>query len=429
MATPGIDLATKSHFQRMTNAEYAEQVFANGKREVERFARLHDMAGLAEVAGDSTVRAALQCANEGIAEATWFRLNRPFYNVYPVVLGMIDGVKLSLPFNQVRLPFDSMLFQFPVDACPQVEVGGADRRLCSVLWYSGPDYVAKENHERLYVCIMSFENDIVPHCFYLVDDNSQEVEAFLRTTMKSFAKAVEQDESRSGRKFDSGKAFEMGESAIDKPLLHTMDYQQAAEWCFRLLVLVSLLASGEDLITPVLLSKDQQESDLLGPAAAQEWVQRRAEKARQRGVFGFDVGRDLQKEKECSPHFRNPHLALFHVGPGRTEARVQLRRGAVVISKALTQVPTGFLGPETIEEREACERVVVREPISTRTRFFILKRDGYRCQICGADAKTDTSVQLHIDHKTAVAKGGSSDISNLWVLCSRCNLGKGTSDL
>lgn len=75
-------------------------------------------------------------------------------------------------------------------------------------------------------------------------------------------------------------------------------------------------------------------------------------------------------------------------------------------------------------ERAAKPRATGR-PISARTRFLVLRRDGYRCQICGATAADGTT--LHVDHKLARSKGGTNEESNLWTLCAPCNLGK--SDL
>lgn len=61
------------------------------------------------------------------------------------------------------------------------------------------------------------------------------------------------------------------------------------------------------------------------------------------------------------------------------------------------------------------------------TRFAILKRDNYRCRICGATA--DDGVKLHVDHKVPLAKGGENGEENLWTLCDLCNYGKGTGDI
>lgn len=60
--------------------------------------------------------------------------------------------------------------------------------------------------------------------------------------------------------------------------------------------------------------------------------------------------------------------------------------------------------------------------ISPRLRFTVFKRDGYRCQICGRSAQD--SATLELDHKVAVARGGTDDPSNLWTLCFECNRGK-----
>ncbi|AYO83598.1 HNH endonuclease [Methylobacterium brachiatum] len=68
--------------------------------------------------------------------------------------------------------------------------------------------------------------------------------------------------------------------------------------------------------------------------------------------------------------------------------------------------------------------MATRKPISARTRYRVLERDGYACQCCGARAP---NVTLQVDHIKAVANGGSDEEENLRALCVTCNLGK--SDL
>lgn len=63
-----------------------------------------------------------------------------------------------------------------------------------------------------------------------------------------------------------------------------------------------------------------------------------------------------------------------------------------------------------------------RQPIKPSVRFQILKRNDYRCQLCGTTANDGT--KLEIDHIVPVAKGGTNDLSNLQVLCRDCNSGK-----
>ena len=66
-----------------------------------------------------------------------------------------------------------------------------------------------------------------------------------------------------------------------------------------------------------------------------------------------------------------------------------------------------------------------RKSIKPSLRFEILKRDDYRCQMCGVTAKDGAA--LEIDHITPVAKGGTNDADNLQVLCRECNAGKSDS--
>jgi 5-methylcytosine-specific restriction endonuclease McrA len=55
-------------------------------------------------------------------------------------------------------------------------------------------------------------------------------------------------------------------------------------------------------------------------------------------------------------------------------------------------------------------------------RFDILKRDNYKCMICGRTA--NDGIILHIDHIVPISKGGSEEIDNLQTLCNECNIGK-----
>lgn len=55
-------------------------------------------------------------------------------------------------------------------------------------------------------------------------------------------------------------------------------------------------------------------------------------------------------------------------------------------------------------------------------RFSVLERDGFRCVYCGASAK---DARLTVDHRIAVANGGTDALDNLVTACEECNLGKG----
>ena len=65
---------------------------------------------------------------------------------------------------------------------------------------------------------------------------------------------------------------------------------------------------------------------------------------------------------------------------------------------------------------------VERGEISDSLRYDILKRDKFKCVICGASASD--GALLHVDHIIPISKGGKSTPSNLRTLCERCNIGK-----
>lgn len=67
--------------------------------------------------------------------------------------------------------------------------------------------------------------------------------------------------------------------------------------------------------------------------------------------------------------------------------------------------------------------------ISKETRAFVLDRNGYTCQMCGAVAgephpyEPQRKTRLHIGHIVDKSQGGSDDPANLRALCSVCNEG------
>jgi 5-methylcytosine-specific restriction enzyme A len=62
-----------------------------------------------------------------------------------------------------------------------------------------------------------------------------------------------------------------------------------------------------------------------------------------------------------------------------------------------------------------------RNPIDSKLRHEVFKRDDYKCKECGA---TNKEKILHVDHILPVAQGGTDELSNLQTLCSDCNLSK-----
>ena len=67
--------------------------------------------------------------------------------------------------------------------------------------------------------------------------------------------------------------------------------------------------------------------------------------------------------------------------------------------------------------------------ISKETRAFVLDRNGFTCQMCGAVAgephpyDSSRKTRLHIGHIIDTSMGGTDDPANLRALCSVCNEG------
>jgi len=93
----------------------------------------------------------------------------------------------------------------------------------------------------------------------------------------------------------------------------------------------------------------------------------------------------------------------------------------VVIIDAIKKL-IDFLSFKKAEHKPVLKKMArKRKSISLSMRYKILKRDNYRCNICG---KTGKKARLEIDHKYPVSKGGKDTMDNLWALCFECNRGK-----
>lgn len=79
---------------------------------------------------------------------------------------------------------------------------------------------------------------------------------------------------------------------------------------------------------------------------------------------------------------------------------------------------------EIAKPQPAFERAISKE-----TRAFVLDRNGFTCQMCGAVAgephpyDPTRKTRLHLGHIIDKSKGGSDDASNLRAICSVCNEG------
>jgi hypothetical protein len=85
---------------------------------------------------------------------------------------------------------------------------------------------------------------------------------------------------------------------------------------------------------------------------------------------------------------------------------------------------------ETPKPQPAFERAISKE-----TRAYVLDRNGFTCQMCGAVAgephpyDPTRNTRLHLGHVIDKSVGGTDDPSNLRAICSVCNEGASNATL
>lgn len=77
---------------------------------------------------------------------------------------------------------------------------------------------------------------------------------------------------------------------------------------------------------------------------------------------------------------------------------------------------------DSYKQSEEYKKKHERQLLTPGLRYDIMKRDGFRCVICGRTA--EDGVKLHVDHIKPISKGGLTVPENLRTLCQDCNLGK-----
>lgn len=58
-------------------------------------------------------------------------------------------------------------------------------------------------------------------------------------------------------------------------------------------------------------------------------------------------------------------------------------------------------------------------------RFRVLRRDSFKCVLCGNSPAVDPACVLHVDHILPFSRGGRTTDENLRSTCEKCNLGRG----
>lgn len=69
-------------------------------------------------------------------------------------------------------------------------------------------------------------------------------------------------------------------------------------------------------------------------------------------------------------------------------------------------------------------KVEDKHKIPLGVRYNVLRRDHFKCVLCGNSPAIDPKCKLHVDHILPFSKNGKTVKENLRTLCEYCNLGK-----
>ena len=132
----------------------------------------------------------------------------------------------------------------------------------------------------------------------------------------------------------------------------------------------------------------------------------------------IEQGLFLEMQKRPVVESKVECLAQYTTPKGRyTRTKTEVFTAQYCISRILTLSRLAVA-----QDTESARRKHERALMTDKMRYAILKRDGFRCKLCGRSA--DDGVRLHVDHIIPISKGGKTIESNLQVLCEDCNLGK-----
>lgn len=94
--------------------------------------------------------------------------------------------------------------------------------------------------------------------------------------------------------------------------------------------------------------------------------------------------------------------------------------GAIAIEYWAGEVVNRY-SEDTQEKRNGNSHSQERGRMTKSIRYDVMKRDNFKCKLCGANGGESA---LEIDHIVPIAKGGKTEMDNLQTLCKECNKGK-----
>lgn len=140
-------------------------------------------------------------------------------------------------------------------------------------------------------------------------------------------------------------------------------------------------------------------------------------KSKNNRVYNYELSLGKRMKVEELPQRISLSIRVIYVSP---KGRNTDFREKVIYEDKIMEYCTHKITRKKYEYMEDVQ--VERGKMNESLRYDVFKRDGFKCCICGATAKE--GAKLHVDHIIPVSKGGKMVMSNLQILCDRCNRGK-----
>jgi hypothetical protein len=115
------------------------------------------------------------------------------------------------------------------------------------------------------------------------------------------------------------------------------------------------------------------------------------------------------------------HLWVFiHVGG---HALVENKLARTQLPDVIAAEPSVRSGPLGFRSVRGLQKWELNRAPTPKQRMRILKRDGYKCRICGRSPADYSDIELHVHHIRPWARGGLTEDVNLITLCHTCHRG------
>jgi heme exporter protein D len=239
-----------------------------------------------------------QKSHGAFLEFLWLAANRPFYNVYPAVVKCLQNTSLQVKPSQVQFDLEVVSICFAEGHEPMLVNDRVKSMLFSVVF----DY---EDFLRT-----GYKNELVFRILLHMIGPSGEPRFCMIQTIG--------DDLLSERKDELGEKAKFVSLAVG----------------------IALLAKDPKFAEPILLQRDQHRT-----FATDEARNAAIERAKKRGRFGFEIGKDM----EVSPHMRRPHFSIRWTGKGAEVPKLVPVKGSIVNKTKLFPIPTGYMDSDSGE--------------------------------------------------------------------------------